>query len=162
MRFLIAFLLLPISVFAQPAKTVDMWLEPDVYKHMIHLITETKGKLNDTCSLAISPLAKDIYIIKTEYIKSMPDSVNGYHIHLIDADSSQKMLYTMQKERQTPVPIFYFAKWYHYLEYYQYWIMPVTAKKKKLQYGNQAIKLFYFYRQDLSRFEFTKTECISW
>jgi len=162
MRFLIAFLLFPISVFAQPAKKIEMWREPDVYKHVLYFITETKGKLNDTCQLSIAPTAKDIYIIKTEYIKSLPDSVNGYNIHLVDADSSQKMLYKMQKAQQTPVPIFYFAKWHHYLEYYQYWVMPVTAKKKKLQYGNQAMKLHYFYRQDLSRFEFTKTECASW
>lgn len=162
MRLLLALLLLPILVWAQPAHTVEMWQEPDVYKHMIHFITETKGKLNDTCSLALSPDAKDIYIIKTDYIKSLPDTANGYRIHLVDADSSQKMLYKMQKEQQTSIPIFYFAKWHHYLEYYQYWVMPVTAKKKKLQYGNQAMKLHYFYRQDLSRFEFTKTECASW
>lgn len=162
MRLLLILLLLPIYSFAQPAKNTEMWLEQDVYKHMIYFITETKGRLNDTCQLSISPTAKDIYIIKTDYIKSLPDTANGYRIHLVDADSSRKMLYKLQKEQQTPVPIFYFANWYHYLEYYQYWVMPITAKKKKLQYGNQAFKFFYFYRQDLSRFEFTKTECASW
>lgn len=162
MRLLLALLFLPMLVCGQSAQTVEMWREPDCYKHMAYLLTATKGKLNDTCDFAIAPAAKDIYIIKTDYIKSLPDTANGYHIHLVDADSSQKMLYKLQREQQTQVAIFYFAKWHHYLEYYQYWVMPVMAKKKKLQYGNQALKFHYFYRQDLSRFEFTKTECTSW
>ncbi len=162
MRFLFTFLLLPVLVWGQPVQTVEMWQEPDCYKHMTYFITATKGRLNDTCSLALAPQTKDIYIIKTDYIKSLPDTANGYRIHLVDADSSHKMLYKLQKEQQLPVPIFYFAKWHHHLEYYQYWVMPVMAKKKKLQYGNQALKFHYFYRQDLSRFEFTKVECTSW
>lgn len=160
MRLLLILLLLPICVFAQSAKTTEMWLEQDVYKHMINFITETKGGLNDTCKLNILPTVKDIYIIKTDYIKTLPDSANGYHIHYINADSNHKMLYKLQKEQH--VPVYYFAKWYHFLEFYQYWLMPVTVKKKKLQYENTATKFFYYYRQDLSRFEYTKTECISW
>lgn len=162
MRLLLAFLLLPMLVWGQSAQTVEMWQEQDCYKHMLYMLTATKGKLNDTCSIPIAPATKDIYILKTDYIQSLPDTANGYRIHLIDADSSQKMLYNLQKEQHTQIPIFYFAKWYHYLEYYQYWVIPVMPKKKKLQYGNQALKFHYFYRQDLSKFEFTKTECTSW
>lgn len=137
-----------------------MWREKDLYVHALKLITENKGKVNDTCRNLLPTGTQDIYILKTDYIPSLPDTLNGYRIHYIHADSNIKLLYSLQKEKG--VPIFYLGKWHSFTELYQFWLMPVQMKKKKVWYHPEAFKFHYYFRHDLSRFEFTRSECVSW
>ncbi|OSZ81865.1 hypothetical protein CAP35_00930 [Chitinophagaceae bacterium IBVUCB1] len=160
LRILLIFLCFPLLLQAQAAKDHEIWREKDLYVHALKLITENKGKVNDTCRNLLPANTKDIYIIKAAHIASLPDTLNGYRIHYIDADSNIKLLYHLQKEKN--VPIFYLGKWHNFTELYQFWLMPVQMKKKKVWYAPEAFKFHYYFRHDLSRFEFTRSECVSW
>lgn len=158
LKTLLFLLLLPAVVSAQASRDMEIWRETDCYVHALRYITETKGKVNDTCYKILPDSIREFYIIRTSFLNNLPDTLNGYRIHYINPDSNLSSI--VHKGKNTPV--YYLAKWHHHLDYYQFWVMQASIKRKKLQYDRKAYKFHYFYHQETSKFEFTRTECVSW
>lgn len=102
-------------------------------RYLIEQIAKKQNGLLDTFARQIlTPGIKNIYVVKTDYIRDVPDSLNGYRIKIIDVDSAGKFLYK-ELDKKNSV-LLYMTDGINLYEQYTVWIMPVTIDKRGWRY----------------------------
>lgn len=159
MKYLLAFLLL-MSCLAKAQTDADMgqglFYQTDCYRFMLRKFAKETGTMEALAKKYIKPETRTIYVIKTPDIDSMPAKVNGYAIKCVDADSNFAMLRAEQKKGAV---ILYFSKILNYINFYDFWIIPVKMTKKGMGFEKDGCSIRFEYNMGTSRFEHVRTEC---
>ncbi|WP_276133610.1 hypothetical protein [Polluticoccus soli] len=166
MRYLLSLLLvLPLGAFAQLQK---FGFEGFRNHDCINFVISQFAKGNDSvvCTLPtkiMKPGTKTIYIMKTDYLKNVPEHVGNYDIRVVDVEQDAKMLYHQQQDSNAV--ILYLSDGLAKLSYWTVWVMPMNVTRKtfnkyKTVFDNSGgFKSVFFFNDATAKFTFDRTEC---
>lgn len=134
--FYLLVLVIPCTLSAQTQKAQWPQDAHRIYqceRYLVEQIAKRQNGLLDTFARQILPPGiKNIYVVKTDYIHDVPDTMNGYRIKLIDVDSAGKFLYKELNNKNSV--LLYMTDGINLYEQYTVWIMPVTIDKRGRKY----------------------------
>ncbi len=165
MKWLIYLFILftPLLATAQATKgPTDAYRIYQCERYIVEQIAKKQHGLLDTFSRQIvTPTTKTIYVVKTSYIRNLPDTVNGYHIRLVDVDSMAKTMYRELKDESSV--LLYLTDGLNLYEQYTIWVMPVSLEKKGRRYLRKyeltpSCKVIFNYTSGTGLFSLTNVE----
>jgi hypothetical protein len=156
-------ILTPFAIKAQPQKGLqDAHRIYHCERYIVDQIARKQNGLMDTFARQVlAPGIKTIYIMKTDYIHDVPDTVNGYHLKLINVDSAGKFLY--QELKSKSAVLLYLTDGINLYEQYTIWVMPVSIDKKGRKYTRKYeltpnAKVIFTYNTSTGLFSLTQIE----